>query len=74
MIIDPHVHGTVNHFISLLYSPKSDGDVNLLRYKLFYQKQATNEKLPPTQDSLIQHTKRANYQTYIWRNALSGRA
>ena len=70
MIIDPRVYETVNHFISLLYSPKSDGDVNLLRNKTFCQKQAINEKLPPTQDSLIQRTKRANYQTYIWRNAL----
>ena len=68
MIIDPHVHETVNNFISMLHSPKSDGDVNLLRYKMFCQ--ATNETLPPTQDSLIQHTKRAIYQTYIWRNAL----
>ena len=70
MIIDPRVQETVNHFISLLYSSKPEGDVNSLRYKLFCQKQATNEKLPPTQDSLIQHTKRANYQTFIWRNAL----
>ena len=28
MVIEPHVHETVNSFISLLYSPKSDGDVN----------------------------------------------
>ena len=65
MTIVPHVHETVYNFISLLYSPKSAGDVILLRYKLFCQKQATKEKLPPTQDSLIQHTKRAIYQTYI---------
>ena len=38
MIIDPHVHETVNYFISLLYSSKSDGDVNVLRYKLLCQK------------------------------------
>ena len=65
MIIDPHVHERVNNFISLL----SDGNVKI-RYTLFYQKQATNEKLPPIQNSLIQHKKRANYQTYILRNAL----
>ena len=65
MTIEPIVQETVNHFIPLLYSTSKDGDVNSLRYKLFSQRQATNEKLPPTQDSLTQHTKRANYQTYI---------
>ena len=65
LIIDPHVQETVYNFIPLLYKSKSDGDMNLLRYKLFCQKQAANEKPSHTQDSLIQHTKRANYQTYI---------
>ena len=44
---------------------ETDGDVNLVSYKMFCQKQETNEKLPPTQESLIQRTKRVKYQTYI---------
>ena len=41
-----------------------------VRYKLFCLKQARNESLPPTSDCLLQHTKRANYQTLIWKHAL----
>ena len=33
MTLNPHVYESVNNFIPLLYSPKSDGEVNLLRYK-----------------------------------------
>ena len=40
------------------------------RYILFCQKKQRNEVLPPTSDSLSQHIKRANYQAYVWRNAL----
>ena len=30
------------------------------------------ESLPPTSDSLIQHIKRSNYETAIWKNAHVG--
>lgn len=42
-----------------------------LRYLLFCQKKARNECLPPTSDSLLQHLKRANHQTFVWRKALT---
>ena len=38
---------------------------------MFRQKKQRNEVLPPTSDALIQHVKRANYQAYVWRNALT---
>ena len=41
-----------------------------LRYLLFCLKKQKNEMLPPTSDSLLQHMKRANYWTYIWRHSL----
>lgn len=42
-----------------------------LRYLLFCQKKQKNELLPPTSDSLLQHLKRVNYQTFIWRKAMT---
>ena len=57
-------------FVCNLYDKSSVSNINLLRYRLFSQKQARNEALPPTKDSLCQHTKRANFQAYIWKHAL----
>ena len=46
--------------------------VDELRYFLFCQnRKQKNELLPPTSDSLLQHLKRVNYQTLVWRKALS---
>ena len=39
---------------------------------MFCQKKQKNETLPPTSDSLRQHIRRANYQTYLWRSSLDG--
>lgn len=58
----------VEQFVVKLYSAKDQCSVNELRCKLFYTKPA--EKLPPTQDALVQHTHRAHYQTMVWRSAL----
>lgn len=59
-------------FISSLYSPSSGAGktTDEVRYWLFCQKGQRNERLPPTSDSLLQHTKRANYQAYVWKRAL----
>ena len=54
-----------------MYDGKYNGtNVNELRYRLFCRKQARNEDLPPTADSLKLHVQRVNYQCLIWRNAL----
>jgi len=45
--------------------------VDELRYFLFCQKRQKNEMSPPTSDSLLQQLKRANYQTFVWRKALT---
>ena len=34
------------------------------------QRKRKNEAIPPTSDSLRQHMKHANYQTFIWRSSL----
>ncbi|KAG0719028.1 hypothetical protein GWK47_051331 [Chionoecetes opilio] len=45
---------------------------NSLRYHMFCAKKGQIEsgQLPPCEDSLMQHTLRANYQAAIWRRSL----
>ena len=59
-------------FICNLYTieSKAGSKIHDVRYWLFCQKGHSNENLPPTLDGLHQHTKRANYQAYIWKKAL----
>ena len=51
---------------------KSISDVNQCRYAVFCAKkgEAESHQLPPCQDSLYKHCRRANYQAAIWRNSL----
>ena len=46
--------------------------VNELRYNMFCSKKGdvSSGQLPPCQDALLQHTRRANYQAAIWRRSL----
>ena len=58
-------------FICRLYRPNSDiTDLNQLRYKMFCKTTVKNPSLPPCYDSMLQHLKRCNYQSYIWQSAL----
>lgn len=47
-------------------------NINELRYHMFQsrQGQVDSAQLPPCEDCLYQHTKRANYQTAVWRRSL----
>ena len=45
--------------------------VNDARYKLFCTKAPNERRLPPCRNALIQHVLRANYQTFINRQALT---
>lgn len=57
----------VEMFICRLYSPMtSDPKINDVRYKLFLKGTKDPEKLPPTQQSLLQHIKRAHHQSLVW--------
>jgi len=59
-------------FTIRLYDSSSHcSSVNSVRKKLFAQKGRTIENIPPTQDALVQHIKRAVYQAgYVWSQAL----
>lgn len=55
-----------------LYSKQGPQEVNKLRYYMYCEKNGEIEPhlLPTCEDVLHQHTKRANYQTALWRRCL----
>ena len=52
-----------------MYGFQEHSDINAVRFQLFKGGKYEEELLPPNQDSLNQHARRANYQCYIWRHA-----
>ena len=57
----------LEHFTAVLYDMTSYlQDVDEARKELFCQKGKPMERLPPTQDALLQHSKRVAYQAGIW--------
>ena len=53
--------------IVLVYDKTSTSlSINQTRRELFCLKNVTMERMPPTQNALLQHTKRAVYQASIW--------
>ena len=62
----PHFQ-LLERFTVLMYDKTSDLEhVDQARKELFCQKGKTMDKLPPTQDALLQHVKRVAYQAGIW--------
>ena len=65
-IDSPHFK-LLEHFTVIMYDKTSELQcVNEARKDLFCHKGRMMEKLPPTQDALLQHTKRVAYQAAIW--------
>jgi len=63
----------LEEFACRMYAASSKADkVNTLCRELFLSKRGDvdSSMLPPCEDSLIQHTHRANYQAGVWRRAL----
>ena len=61
------VNNTIK-FVIWLYDKTADtNQINEIRYKLFVQKNSNTKNLPPTEDALIQHTRRVSYQVFIWK-------
>ena len=61
-------------FACAMYGEKDGSrDINQVRYRLFCDPQKAREpsQLPLSEDALLQHTKRANYQAAIWKSALT---
>ena len=63
---------TLEMFVCKLYCNSGGSDLNELRYKIYCSKRGklTCDDLPPCNSAFVQHCKRANYQSCIWRRAL----
>ncbi len=59
-----------NRFVCLMYGNKILENVNECRFALFKLGKCSDDLLLPTSDSLLQHIRRANYQTAIWLRCL----
>ena len=63
----------IQEFTCRMYAARSSiTEVNEMRYQLFRAKQGNIEsgQLPPCEDTLFLHAKRANYQACVWRRCL----
>ena len=59
----------LEHFLCVLYGDKESLSVNQTRYNMYCKSQSLqSHQLSPTESALLHHFKRANYQTYIWKN------
>ena len=61
----------LNKFTCLLYGDKASTTADECRYALFKSGKCSDDVLPPTCDSLIQHIYRANFQAASWYQCLS---
>ena len=71
--VSDELFAVLQHFTCLLYAPSSNTrHVNELRYEMFLAKRGEVESslLPPCEDSLLKHARRANYQVGVWRRSL----
>lgn len=53
-----------------MYGDNTSENSNQCRFALFKLGKCSDDVLPPTCDSLLQHLRRANYQAAIWRQCL----
>lgn len=62
----------IERFTCIMYDNTTPHvDVNELRQELFTRRVKMMEKLPPTQNALLQHVNRCLYQASIWRGSLN---
>ena len=57
-------------FTCRLYGRHASMSINDIRYQQFCARAVQSSQLPLTQDALLQHMLRANYQAAIWRRSL----
>ena len=70
--IDDKITDELKRFVCHLYGWKETKSLQDVRYKMYCQSggKLSCEKLPPCDDVLELHIKRANYQAFIWRQSL----
>ena len=70
-VVSDHQIDILQSFVCDVYGHKGE-NINLLRYKLYSSRQGKLEarSIPPCLDSLQLHSRRAAYQSHVWRNCL----
>ena len=73
--LDEKTAKKLERFASHMYGKKPTFSISIndLRYNIYYQKggKASFDLLPPCHNVLTQHSMRASYQTYIWRQCFN---
>jgi hypothetical protein len=69
-VLSNELKKALSTYVCHLYGVEECSDVNSVRYQLFKSGKYEEQLLPPNQDSLDQHIRRANFQCYIWRHAM----
>ena len=65
--LESWIFQSLKHYTVVLYDKTSSLEsVDEARRELFCQKNRTMENIPPTQDAVLQHSKRVSYQAGIW--------
>ena len=65
--VDSEHFQTLERLTVILYNKSSPlNSINQTRKELFCQESRPMERLPPTQDALLQHVKRAVFQAGVW--------
>lgn len=72
-VVPDELFNCLQRFVCKLYGDKQETNkVNQYRYKMFCSKKGEVDphQLPPCEDCLLKHTRRANYQTAVWKNCM----
>ena len=59
----------LQNFVCHLYGYEGYSEINSIRFEIVKSGKYDEELLPPNQNSLDQHIRRANFQCFIWRHA-----
>jgi len=71
IIVDESTASIIEKLFCHLYGMPQENEINEARYRKFCENKIPEpHQLPPTKDELLQHIKRANYQSFIWKRAL----
>ena len=69
--IDDALIRDIESLTALFYGEKEITEVNEVRYNMFRLGKFSDDSIPPNNDCLVKHLQRANYQTAIWRRAVT---
>ena len=71
IVADKSTTNVIKKLFCHLYGMPEENEINDSRYCKFCKNKIPEpHQLPPTKDELLQHVKRANYQSFIWKRAL----